>query len=329
MSARDDGLPEDAEGMKLMIHALVDGELDAAAALAVERRIAADPKLAAEHARIVALQGAVARLPRVEVSDDFMARMAAIGSIGAAQGTSAFAQAAPAPTPAPAQVAPAPVAPAQASPAQAAPAQAEDVQQGLRSALPGQTARRQSAQPRPSQARLARRGFGSFEWRSLAASIVVTAVLASGATQWVMTSNAPDSFAEAVAGGHRRSLLASSPFDIASSDRHTVKPWLDARIGVSPPAPDLAADGYALVGGRVEVIADRPVPALVYRHREHLITLVAAPQDKGTATAPTDLSAGGFSMVRWSDGAFSYWAISDMERPELDDFAARFRAAAK
>ncbi|UDL89135.1 anti-sigma factor [Mesorhizobium sp. PAMC28654] len=302
MSARDDGLPEDAEGMNLMIHALVDGELDAAAALAVERRIAADPALGAEHARIVALQGAVARLPRAEVSDDFMARMAAIGSMGSAQATPA--------------------------PAQAAPVQAEDVQ-GMPSALSGQTARRQNAQIRPSQARPAWRRFGSFEWRSLAASIVVTAVLASGATQWVMTSNAPDSFADAVAGGHRRSLLAASPFDIASSDRHTVKPWLDARIGVSPPAPDLAADGYALVGGRVEVIADRPVPALVYRHREHLITLVASPQDKGSATAPTDLSAGGFSMVRWSDGAFSYWAISDMERPELDDFAARFRAAAK
>lgn len=308
MSARDDGLPEDAEGMTLMIHALVDGELDAAAALAVERRIAADPTLAAQHARVVALQGAVARLPRVQASDDFMARMAAIGSMGNAQAT---------PTP------------AQAIPEQAAPTQAEDVQQGMPSALPGQTARRQNAQLRPSQARPARRRFGSFEWRSLAASIVVTAVLASGATQWVMTSGAPDSFAEAVAGGHRRSLLAASPFDIASSDRHTVKPWLDARIGVSPPAPDLAADGYALVGGRVEVIADRPVPALVYRHREHLITLVASPQDKGAATAPTDLSAGGFSMVRWSDGAFSYWAISDMERPELDDFAARFRAAAK
>jgi anti-sigma factor RsiW len=316
MSARDDGLPEDAEGMKLMIHALVDGELDAAAALAMERRIAADPKLAAEHARIMALQGAVARLPRADVSDDFMARMAAIGSIGGAQATPASSR------PAPTQAA--------STQAGAAPAQAEDIQQGMVPlARPVDTSRRQSAQPRPSQARPARRRFGSFEWRSLAASIVVTAVLASGATQWLMTSNAPDSFAEAVAGGHRRSLLAASPFDIASSDRHTVKPWLDARIGVSPPAPDLAADGYALVGGRVEVIADRPVPALVYRHREHLITLVAAPQDKGSATAPTDLSAGGFSMVRWSDGAFSYWAISDMERPELDDFAARFRAAAK
>jgi anti-sigma factor RsiW len=303
----DDGLPNEAEGIKLMIHALIDGELDAAAALALERRIAADPALAAEYARIVALQAAVSRLPRPDVSDAFRARIAALGATGAAQ-----------------------------------PAQDETVQdetaeplRGIPSARPDQisqfrgTARR-DAQTRPSQTRALPRArrFGSFDWRALAASIMISAVLASGATQWVMVNSASDSFAAAVASGHRRSLLAASPIDIVSSDRHTVKPWLDARIGVSPPAPDLAQDGYALIGGRVEVIADRPVPALVYRHREHLITLVAEPQQGGSVTAPADLSSGGFSLVHWSDGAFSYWVISDMERPELDDFVARFRKAA-
>lgn len=294
----DDGLPNDPEGITLMIHALVDGELDAAAALAVERRIAADPKLAAEHARIIALQGAVGRLPRPDVSDAFRARIAAIA-------------------------------------APAVQAQAEEPQRGAPSALPGLISiagggQRRDAGTRPSQmrARPGARRFGSFDWRAMAASIMISAVLASGATQWVMFSAAEDGFAAAVASGHRRSLLAASPIDIVSSDRHTVKPWLDARIGVSPPAPDLVQDGYALIGGRVEVISDRPVPALVYRHREHLITLVAEPQQGGKITQPDDLSSGGFSMVHWSDGAFSYWAISDMERPELDDFVARFRKAA-
>ncbi|MER9328023.1 anti-sigma factor [Mesorhizobium sp. M0152] len=298
----DDGLPNDAEGIRLMIHALVDGELDAAAALAVERRIAADPALAAEHARIVALQAAVGRLPRPDVSDAFRARIAALGATGTAH---------------------------------SAQDEALEPQWGKPSTRPDQieadqvhaTARRGT---RPSQMRTLPRAhrFGSFDWRALAASIVVTAVLASGATQWMMFDSASDGFAAAVASGHRRSLLAASPIDIVSSDRHTVKPWLDARIGVSPPAPDLAQDGYALIGGRVEVIADRPVPALVYRHREHLITLVAEPQQGGGTAAPDDLSSGGFSLVHWSDGAFSYWAISDMERPELDDFVARFRKAA-
>ncbi|SDA78057.1 anti-sigma factor family protein [Mesorhizobium qingshengii] len=303
----DDGLPNDAEGIKLMIHALIDGELDAAAALALERRIAADPRLAAEHARIVALRAAVTRLPRPDVSDAFRARIAALGVTATAQ------------------------------PTQEEPVRDELVEprRDIPSARPDQISQlrgtaRQEAQTRPSQTRALPRArrFGSFDWRAMAASIMISAVLASGATQWVMFNSASDGFAAAVASGHRRSLLAASPIDIVSSDRHTVKPWLDARIGVSPPAPDLAQDGYALIGGRVEVIADRPVPALVYRHREHLITLVAEPQQGGSTTAPEDLSSGGFSMVHWSDGAFSYWAISDMERPELDDFVARFRKAA-
>ncbi|OHV88883.1 anti-sigma factor family protein [Mesorhizobium sp. ORS 3428] len=293
---RDDGLPEDPQDMKLMIHALVDGELDAAAALAVERRIAADPELAAEHARIVALQTAVASLPRPAVSGDFLARIAAIADVSRAGET------------------------------EAADAEAE------------KAARRSSAQPQPQRkvvemrptARAMARRFGSFGWRQMAASIVLTAFLASGATQWLMVENAPGSFAVAVANGHRRSLLAASPVDIVSSDRHTVKPWLDGRIGVSPPAPDMAKDGYALLGGRVEVIGDKPMPALVYRHHEHLITLVAAPRQNDVKSVPVadDLSAGGFLLVHWTDGAFSYWAISDAERPALDDFVARFRAAA-
>jgi len=301
MTMHDDGLPNDPEGIRLMIHALVDGELDAAAVLAVERRIAADPALAAEHARIVALQGAVSRLPRPDVSDAFRARIAAIGM---------------------------------ASSEQAQGEQAEP-QRNRPSAQPGLIAgtggtHRRDAEARRPQARAMPRAhrFGSFDWRAMAASIVISAVLASGATQWLMVSAPQDGFAAAVASGHRRSLLAASPIDIVSSDRHTVKPWLDARIGVSPPAPDLATDGFALIGGRVEVVSGRPVPALVYRHREHLITLVAEPQQGGKVAQPDDLSSGGFSMVHWSDGAFSYWAISDMERPELDDFVARFRKAA-
>jgi len=138
----DDGLPNDPEGIRLMIHALVDGELDAAAALAVERRIAADPRLAAEHARIVALQGAVSRLPRPDVSDAFRARIASIGMAG---------------------------------PEQQAPVEAEP-QRGTPSTLPGLIAgagggQRREAGTRPPQARPSPRArrFGSFDWRTMAA----------------------------------------------------------------------------------------------------------------------------------------------------------------
>ncbi|TIT91536.1 MAG: anti-sigma factor, partial [Mesorhizobium sp.] len=181
MSPREDGLPEDPQDMKLMIHALVDGELDAAAALAVERRIAADPDLAAEHARILALRSAIANVPRPEISSDFLARIAAIAEVKAS--------------------------------GEAEAAQAEAVK----------------ADPQPQQGkviemrpRATARWFNSFDWRQMAASIVLTAFLASGATQWLMVENAPDSFAVAAANGHRRSLLAATPVDIVSSGRRAM-----------------------------------------------------------------------------------------------------------
>lgn len=257
-------LPSDPTDLRLLLHALVDGELDAATTLALERRLAGDPMLAAEHARVAALQAAIRGLPRPAVSAAFQARIATLGV-------------------------------------------------------------RSGAAARPAAPR-----FGPFGWRAMAASVLVTAVLASGATQWAVKRGTPDSFMAAIASSHRRSLLAASPMDIASSDRHTVKPWLDARIGLSPAAPDLAKDGFSLLGGRVEVIGSKPIPALVYKHLAHLITLIAVPRDSGTASTPiaVERPSGGFSMVRWTDGAFSYWAISDTDRATLEDFVNRFRAAA-
>lgn len=253
----------DPPDIRLLLHALADGELDAATALALERQMASDPALAAEHARIVALKTAFQALPPQQPSPQLLARIEELHHAG---------------TPL------------------AAPA---------------------------------RRSDQSFDWRALAASILVTAFLASSATYWATQGPAPQGFASEIAGSHRRSLLAASAVDVASSDRHTVKPWLDARIGVSPPAVDLSAVGYALVGGRVEVIDGKPVPALVYQLRKHLITLIAIPQDQPAPQAGTpDLSAGGFPIVRWSDGTFSYWAVSDIGRDELQQFADRFRAAA-
>lgn len=166
----------------------------------------------------------------------------------------------------------------------------------------------------------------AFGWRSLAASIVVSALIASGATYSLVGPHGIP-LDGLIAAAHRRSLLAANTVDIASADRHTVKPWLDARLGVSPPAPDLKAAGYALLGGRVEVLGDQVVPALVYRHNEHTITLVAVP-DGSRSTAPRDFASGGYNMVRWTAVGFAFTAVSDLETDELDSFVADYRTAA-
>lgn len=159
----------------------------------------------------------------------------------------------------------------------------------------------------------------------IAATLLATALFASSATYFAVAPSRPSPVAE-LAAGHRRSLLAATPVDVASSDRHTVKPWLDARIGLSPPAPDLAAQGFPLVGGRVEVLGLQPVPVLVYRHNEHVISLVAVPGGSA-ASEPAARAEGGFNMLAWRGDGFDFTAVSDLEPGELGGFAAAYRAA--
>ena len=143
----------------------------------------------------------------------------------------------------------------------------------------------------------------SFGWRSLAASIIVAKLAASGLT-YAIIGVRDLSGDQLIAAAHRRSLLAASPVDVASSDRHTVKPWLDARLGVSPPAPDLATSGFALVGGRVDVLEQQVVPTFVYRHNKHAISLVARPESSGAAV-PRGFSSGGTTWCAGQPPAFS------------------------
>jgi len=169
--------------------------------------------------------------------------------------------------------------------------------------------------------------FGAWgDWRQLAASIVLTAFVASGATYMVVGQQSAGAFDDLVASAHQRSLLAASPVDIVTSDRHTVKPYLDAKLGVSPPATDLTAQGFPLVGGRVDVLGREPVPTLVYRHNEHTITLLAKPGD-APSTPAHDFASGGYNMVSWTGTGFSFWAVSDLEPSELDGFVKAYRAA--
>ena len=51
-----------------------------------------------------------------------------------------------------------------------------------------------------------------------------------------------------------RAEISGQPFNVASSDRHTVKPWLAGRTTVSASIVDLAPEGFPLVGGRVAIV---------------------------------------------------------------------------
>ncbi len=160
-------------------------------------------------------------------------------------------------------------------------------------------------------------------WRALAASVALAMVLASGATWFVFRPGQAQATAEMVVASHVRALMATQPIDVISSDRHTVKPWFNGRITESPRVVDLSSQGFTLVGGRIDVIGRTPVPTLVYRIRQHFISLTAVPG--GRAITPRTIA--GYNIVSWAENGLVYWAVSDVAAPDLQTFAQAFRQA--
>jgi anti-sigma factor RsiW len=170
-----------------------------------------------------------------------------------------------------------------------------------------------------------RRGRERPSWRALAASIALTAMVASSST-WLIIGSPPESTtADSLVSDHIRALMAPQPIDVASSDRHTVKPWFNGRIPESPRVVDLAKQDFPLVGGRLDVVGQTPVPTLVYRHAQHLISLTEIPAGSRLEVTRTPGTINGYNVVHWTDNGVSYWAISDLAASKLEDFARLFR----
>jgi len=162
-------------------------------------------------------------------------------------------------------------------------------------------------------------------WLAYAASILMAVALGSGGTLLITGERQQDTVANELIDSHLRSLLGSHLTDVASSDQHTVKPWFAGRSEVAPPAVDLAGEGFPLVGGRLDVIAGKPVPALVYRRREHVINLFVLPTSRGDFGAT--LARRGYTLRHWKEGDLGFWAASDAAPSELAEFERVFRAA--
>jgi anti-sigma factor RsiW len=163
-------------------------------------------------------------------------------------------------------------------------------------------------------------------WRAMAASAILAAGLGSASTWLALRPSLQDThLADTLITDHKRGLLSGQPFDVASSDRHTVKPWFATRFALAPKVVDLAPQGFPLAGGRIDVIGGVPAPVLIYRHNEHFISLTAVPAQG--SPPPQAFVIDGYSVQVWRGGGTEYWAISDVDPAELSKFQQSFETA--
>jgi anti-sigma factor RsiW len=180
------------------------------------------------------------------------------------------------------------------------------------------------APPRPAPARRFRIVSDFAAWRPSTLGFGLGAACAAALMLFVL-SPAEQSLTEQVVAGHVRALQPGHLQDVASEDRHTVKPWFDGRIDFAPPVKDLAAQQFPLKGGRLDYIGGRPVAALVYQRDKHVIDLFVRPAAGGTVVAPETAAKNGYNVVHWVQDGMAFWAVSDVERNQLRDFAATWQ----
>jgi anti-sigma factor RsiW len=160
-----------------------------------------------------------------------------------------------------------------------------------------------------------------WQWRQVAGAVVLVLLLALGvrlAGNWLFPPK-NNLAADEILSAHVRSLMADHLTDVVSSDQHTVKPWFDGKLDFSPPVVDLTAEGYPLIGGRLDYLDNHQAAALVYHRNKHIINLFIWPstsQETGLQTSTKN----GYNLYQWNQSGMAYCAISDLNPGEMQTF---------
>jgi anti-sigma factor (TIGR02949 family) len=257
---------------EILIHALIDGELDARHARDVEAHVAACPACADKLQAFQTMREAIAAANLKE----------------------------------------------------AAPA---SLRSRLDAALPPHVVRADGASQSRSFSRSALRS----SWRSffggMAIGTALSAAVAASLVIAVVRNDQQQETASEIVSAHLRSLQPGHLTDVETSDQHTVKPWFNGKLDVAPPVIDLTAQGFTLVGGRLDYINGEPAGSIVYRRRQHIINLFVTRHLDTEHGAAKIVTVQGFNIRHWTADGLDFWAVSDINAGELDEFARKFTAA--
>jgi anti-sigma factor RsiW len=176
-----------------------------------------------------------------------------------------------------------------------------------------------SSSPRISSRRSILKGF--------AMGTALSAAMAASLVIGLIQTDQDHRLVADVVSAHVRSLQVQHLTDVQTSDQHTVKPWFNGKVAVAPPVVDLTAQGFTLIGGRLDYIDGKDVASIVYRRRSHVINLFVA-QGPGPADRDAKLETmHGFNVQRWSAQGLEFFAVSDLNADELQDFIDKFESA--
>jgi anti-sigma factor RsiW len=173
-----------------------------------------------------------------------------------------------------------------------------------------------------------RRSFGlGWSFAAAAAAVIVVGTLTS---LYVGTRSGRDQVFSEIADLHVATLASSSPVDVISTDRHTVKPWFQGKIPFAFNLPELQNSGFTLLGGRMTYLEQTPGAHLIYDVRKHHISVFMF-QERSlpaklneSSPSPKQLT---FNMETWTQGGLRYFVIGDASAADIDNLAKLFKAA--
>jgi anti-sigma factor RsiW len=141
--------------------------------------------------------------------------------------------------------------------------------------------------------------------------------------------NGPSSHGQTV-DLHVSTLASSSPVDVISTDRHTVKPWFQGKIPFAFDLPELQNSEFSLLGGRMTHLDQAPGAHLIYDLRKHHISVFVFQEQSLRANLDDNFLSpkqAPFNIETWSQGGLRYFAIGDASAADIDSLAKLFKAA--